>query len=293
MQRLDAATGTPIVGEKEEDISFFVDDETLKEALREGLIGKKAEERFRVELPVEEGEEGEDSPANLLVLPSGETTGTRTNPYQVFVKEVKQRELPEMDEEFIREMTGDDAEDEAGLRAFIKSQIERSQNRESRELLDSELMNLMMDLHDFPVPSAATELFLNSFVEDLRQRHGQDLPDNFDLRSFREANRSDAERQARWKLIKDVMVKKEGLEVTDEDRHTYFLELSRGKEEGAASFEQYYKALDGMMDRLDQQLLSRKLFELIASRVKLDEMDKDAYLEALKTRHEKLQAESA
>lgn len=291
MQQLDPESGTPILGAKEEGVSFFVDDEKLKDALRDALIGKKADADFRVELPVEEGEE--EASSDLLVLPSGETTGTRTNPYQVFVKEVKKRELPDLDEDFIKEVTREEATDEAGLRAHIRSQLEKAQERESRELLESELMNRMMELHDFPVPHAATELFLDSFVEDLRRKYGKDIPENFDVNAFREASRPDAERQARWKLFRDTMVDDEKLEVTEEDRHAFFLDMSGGNEEATQSIEQYYKTLDGMIDRLDQQLLSRKVFDLLASRVKLEEKDKDAYLEALKVRQEKLEAESA
>ena len=293
MQQLDPESGTPILGAKEEDVSFFVDDEKLKEALRDALIGKKADADFRVELPVEEGEEGEESGSDLLVSPTGESIGTRTNPYQVFVKEVKKRELPELDEDFIKEVTREEATDEAGLRAFVRNQLEKAQERESRELLESELMNRMMELHDFPVPHAATELFLDSFVEDLRRRYGKDIPENFDVNTFREASRPDAERQARWKLFRDTVVDTEKLEVTDEDRHAFFLEMSGGDETATESIEQYYKTLDGMIERLDQQLLSKKVFDLLASRVKLDEKDKDAYLEALKERQEKLEAETA
>ena len=57
MQRLDPSTHTAIIGEREEDVAFFVDDEKLKDALRAGLIGKKADESFRVELPIEEQEQ--------------------------------------------------------------------------------------------------------------------------------------------------------------------------------------------------------------------------------------------
>lgn len=276
MQKLDAASNTPIIGEREEGVSFFLDDEQLKDALREGLLGKKVDDAFRVDLPLEEGEEG--------------ATGERV-PYEVLVKEVKVRTLPELDEEFVKEMTRGEAEDEAGLKVFIREQIEKNYKEESRKLLESELMTRLLELHDFPVPNAAVEVFLNSFVEDVKRQNEGELPDGFDMHAFREANRDYATQQARWKLLRDTIVEEQSLEVTDEDRKAYFVEVSGGDEETAAAFENYYKSMSGAMDMVNERLLSQKLFGYLAEQVTLEEKNKDEYMDALKAKKE--QQESA
>ncbi|MEM8488628.1 MAG: trigger factor [Bacteroidota bacterium] len=271
MQRLDAESKTPIIGEREEDVAFFVDDEKLKDALRAGLLGKKAEATFQVELPVEETPEGEVE---------------ATAPYEVTVKEVKQRTLPELDAEFVKKVTREEAEDEAGLKDFVKSQIGKGFEEESRKLLESELMTRMIELHDFPVPNAAVDIFINSFVEDIKRKNNNELPEGFDMASFSAANRDYAEQQARWKMMRDTMVEQQSLEVTDEDRSAYFLEVSGGSEETASAFEQYYKSMQGAMDMINEQLLSKKLFGYLAEQVTLEELNKDEYMEALKAKRE-------
>lgn len=278
MQRLDPESNAPIIGEREEDVAFFVDDEKLKEALRENLKGKKVDATFRVDLPQEE--EG---------MPAEDAANAERIPYEVLVKEVKERTLPELDAEFIKQATREEAEDEAGLKTFIKSQIERSYEEESRKLLESELMTRMLELHDFPVPNAAIDVFVNSFVEDIKRKNNNELPEGFDYASFSAANRDYAEQQARWKMMRDTMVEKESLEVTDEDRKEYFLEVSGGNEETASSFEQYYKSMSGAMDMINEQLLSKKLFSHLSSLVTLEEMNKDAYMEMLKAKREEQQ----
>ncbi len=293
MQRLDPATNTPIIGEREEDVSFFLDDEKLKDALRAGLIGKKAEETFRVDLPLEENETNpsdEEKPTSeLLVLP-GEGDEVAKAPYEVLVKEVKERNLPELDAEFIKKVAGEDVEDEEGLRDFIKNRIEKGFGEESRKLLESELMTRMLELHEFQVPEAAIDIFVNSFAEDIKRRNNNELPENFDYPSFREANKDYAEQQARWKLIRDTIVEQQSFEVTDEDRKEYFVEVSGGNEETAAAFENYYKSMSGAMDMINEQLLSKKLFGYLSDQVTLDEKNQEEYMEALKAKREQQEA---
>jgi len=79
LQRLDEATGAPIIGEKEEGVSFFLDDPRLREELRQALLGKKAGETVRVDLPHGDEETGEPAHAHR---------------YEVRVRETKRRELP-------------------------------------------------------------------------------------------------------------------------------------------------------------------------------------------------------
>ena len=62
LQRIDPQTDTPIIGDKDEDLSFFLDDDRLKEELREALVGRKAGDEFRVELPQDLHDHGPGGP---------------------------------------------------------------------------------------------------------------------------------------------------------------------------------------------------------------------------------------
>ena len=293
MQRLDPATNTPIIGEREEDISFFVDDEKLKEALRDALIGKKVDDAFRVDLPLEdeanEGSDEEKPSSDLLIVPGEGEKGSRA-PYEVLVKEVKERTLPELDAEFVKKIGGEEVEDEAGLKDVIKSRIEKGYEQESRKLFESEMMTRMIEMHDFPVPNAAIDVFVNSFIEDFKRQNNNEIPEGFDYDGFREANKDYAEQQAKWKLLRDTIIEEQGIEVGDDDRKAYFVELSGGNEETAGAFENYYKSMSGAMDMINEQLLSKKLFAYLAEQVTLEEKNQEEYMEALKAKREQQDA---
>ncbi|MDZ4701866.1 MAG: trigger factor [Rhodothermales bacterium] len=286
MQPLDRATGLPVVGSRDEDLSFYLDDERLREPLREALLGQKAGANFRVELPAdgEDADEHEEQAQPLLVGPSGEDLGAqKTDPFQVTVKSVQRRNLPELDETFIKKASNEQAATESELRAQIEKQIATMWERQSRELLEGEIVLRMLELHDIPVPSSAVDIFIASYLEDLKRRNEGRLPDGLDTDRFVEASRPEATRQARWMLLREEVIEQEKLEVTDEDMTAHYVEMAGGDEALAVSFRKYYKAA-GMDKNLDQQLISKKVIDVLASRFIIEELEADAYGEALKAR---------
>ena len=288
MQRLDAKTMTPIIGAKDENLEFFLDDEKLKDGLRDALLGKENGETFRVNLPLDEdgSKKDPDAPSSdLLVLPTDDPNSAQEmESYEVHVKEVKERHMPELDADLIKEMTREQAEDEEGLKEYIKEGLTRSWTNESRKLLEGELISKVLEMHAFTVPDSAVEVYLNSFVQEIKQQMGNKLPENFDLAAFKDARRPDAERLARWQLIRDHIVDAESFEVTDEDRKEHFSKIG-GNEEMAETLLKYYASMGGdMLDRVDQELVSAKVIDFLAEQFAVEEKNKDDYVEALKER---------
>ena len=295
MQPLDRATGAPVIGSRDEDLSFFLDDERLREPLREALLGQKAGASFRVELPAErdDAEDDTERAQPLLVGPSGEDLGAKkTDPFQVTVKSVQRRNLPELDEAFIKKASNEQAATESELRAQIEKQIATMWERQSRELLEGEIVMRMLELHDIPVPSSAVDIFIASYLEDLKRRNEGRLPEGLDTARFAEVSRPEATRQARWMLLREEIIEQEKLEVTEEDMTAHYVEMAGGDEALAVSFRKYYKAA-GMDKNLDQQLISKKVIDVLAARFMIEELEADAYGEALKARDANKKEEAA
>ena len=263
LQRIDEQTGTPIIGEREEGVQFFLDDERLHNELREGLLGKKAGDVFRVDLP------------------HGHEDHVHMHRYEVTINEVKRRELPELDDAFVEELTKNRLHSLDELREDLRKNLEEAWKQRSQELFDSRIVERMLELHMIPVPQSAVEIFLDSFVEDVRRRNEGKLPAHFDEEAFRKANQGEAERQAKWMLIRDAFIEQEGLEVSDEDLDTYFENAAKENEKLSKDLlRQYYQSLN-MIDRVKQQILSRKVFERLADLFKVEEKDVDALEEEL------------
>lgn len=272
MQQIDEASGAPIVGKNEEDTSFFLDDERLHDELRDALKGKKPGDVVQVDLPHGHGDH------------------VHTHRYAVTVKEVKRRELPEIDDEFAREISNNRLETADALRAEILERLKMDWEKETREMLEGMMVSRLLELHPIPVPDAVIESFLDSFVEDVKQRNEKKLPDGFNEAAFRVQNRAEAERQARWMILRDAFIEQEGLSVTDEEMDAYFEKAAGDDEQLSASvLRQYYQSMN-LMDRVQQRMLTDKVYEALSSKFTLNELDRAAFEAELTARAERQEA---
>lgn len=266
LQQIDDETGTPIIGSREEGTAFFLDDERLQDQLRDAIVGKKAGDTFRVELPHGHGDH------------------VHTHRYEVTIKEAKRRELADLDDEFAKEATNNRLETLDALRQELKDQLQRQWENESRELLEGMMIQRLLERHPVPVPESIIETFLDQFVEDVKQRNEGKLPAGFNEEAFRTANREEAERQARWMILRDALIEQENLSVSDEELDAFFEEAA-GESPGipAEMLRQYYQQMN-LLERVRQRKLSDKVYDVLQSRFNIVEKDREAYEQDLQER---------
>lgn len=281
LQRIDPSTDTPIIGDKDEDLTFFLDDERLKEELREALVGKKAGDTFRVELPREqpthehEGhehghEDGRDGEDRL---------------YEVTVNDVKRRDLPPLDEEFVRRASEGEFVDLEAFREDIRERLQDAWDERAREMVQGEIIDKMLELHPIPVPEPVIEGYLDSFVEQVREENDGELPDDFDEKHFRNRNRRDAEKQGRWMLIRDKIIEEEDIEVTDEDFQQFFADQAQD-DVSLREIEQFHHTMPQVMERAEQQILSDKVYDLLLERLDVQAKSRQEFEEEMQEREQ-------
>ncbi|PQJ34666.1 trigger factor [Salinibacter sp. 10B] len=280
LQRIDPQTDTPIIGDKDEDLSFFLDDERLKEELREALKGKKAGDTFRVELP--------QDPHDHDHGPGGHDHDhdEEERLYEVTVNDVKQRDLPPFDEAFVERLTEQEFSDPEAFRDEVRRQLEEQWDEQAREMVQGEIVDKMLELHPVPVPESVIETYLDSFVNQVEQENDGELPDDFDEEHFRNRNRRDAEKQGRWMLIRDKIIEEEDLEVTDEELQEFFADQAQGDEVSAQQIEQFYRQMPKMMDRVKQQVLSDKVYDLLIDRFDVQKKSREEFEEEMHQQHQ-------
>jgi len=278
LQRIDADTDTPIIGDKEEELTFFLDDDRLRDELREALVGKKPGDTFRVELPPDAPPEANtDAPSE-------------TRLYEVTVNDVKRRDMPEVDDAFVREVTDGELEDVEAFRTEIRERLTEAWSERAREMVQGDIVDRMLELHPVPVPESVIEMYLDSFENQVRQQNDGDLPDDFDKELFRQQNRDDAERQARWMLVRDAVVEDAGLEVTDEDLQSFFQEQAEGESEVTAEqIEQFYMQMPRMKERVRQQVLSEKVYDHLINAFDTHRKTLEAFEDELEAKHKRRQ----
>ena len=274
LQRIDPSTDTPIIGEKEEGLTFFLDDDRLRDELRDTLIGKQPGDTFRVRLP-------QDAPPD-----AGPDAPAEERFYEVTVNDVKRRDLPPLDDELVKEATDNQVETVEELRHAIRDHMQNEWDQQSRDMVRAEIVERMLELHPLPVPEAVVERFLDSFVEQVKQENDGELPDDFDETFFRERNRDDAKRQGHWMLVRDAFVDENDITTTEEDKKEFFAEQSEGTGMPASQIEQMYRRMPKVMDRIEQQILSEKVYDRLLDHFDVEEMDRDAFEDYMEEHHD-------
>lgn len=241
----------------------MLSDENLMPELVKTITGMKVGKSKALTLP---GPEGEDE-----------------RHYEVTLKEVKIRELPELDDEMAKKVTNDQIETAEALKEQINTQLIEGWSQRSKEYFQSDAIEKLIDMHSFEVPSSVVEMYLDAYVNDLKSK-GPDgeLPAGFDVAGYKESRREEAQNQARWMFIRDAIVADKGFEVTDEDRDAHFETMAAQGGFPVDMMKSYYQSMPQMMDQVDQGILSSRVFGFIEESMKVTEKDKAAYEKEMK-----------
>lgn len=281
LQELDAATRTPLIGKRDADQTISLDDpdvdgHPLLGALRQALLGAQAGQKVHFRFEHDKAHDG--------LVESIE----HAHFFEATIKEVKRPDVPELDDEFVKEITQERLDDVAAFRDEVRNHIEESWAKRAREFLEGNIVARMLELHPAPVPESVVDLYVDSYVEDIKRRNKGTLPDSFPVEAFKQANRGEAEEQARWMLVRDAFIDAEELDVVDDDVARFF-EQEAEKDENftPANLRQFYESM-GLIESLEQRLLNQKIFDLLAERFEVVEKD----IETLEREQEERRAEA-
>jgi trigger factor len=276
LQELDAETDTPIVGKKDEEQELFLDspqveDDPMLGALKEAVVGASAGETVRFTFDHAQAHGGHE--------------GAHAHRFEVALKDVKERELPDLTDEFIQDATDGEIESVEAFRTEIRERLEDAWQQRADEALQREIVQRMRELHPVPVPPSVVEGFLDSFAEDVKRQNDGELPEGFDENVFREKNRGEARDQAHWMLLRDRVVEQHELEADDEDLDAFFEEQATQMPElDAEQLRGFYQSQPQAMDQVRQQVLSKKVVDALTERFQIADKDLETFEEELKAR---------
>jgi trigger factor len=137
----------------------------------------------------------------------------------VTVKEVKEKILPPLDDDFARAVGS--FETLEALRAELRRDLEARRSRENRQALEGAVVEALLAVHDFQVPEALVLRQVSHQIERTRERlrqQGVD-PDRlpWDYPKLLEELKPGAERAVRRSLLLEAIAEKEGLAASDAD----------------------------------------------------------------------------
>ncbi len=143
--------------------------------------------------------------------------------FKVKLHEIKVRELPEIDDEFVKDVSEFDTLDE--LKADIKAKALERKQKTADEQVENDIVDVIVDGMKAEIPDAMIENRVNQMVQDFAYRlqmQGMNIETYVQytgstLDEFKATFRPQAEKQVKIRLALEKIVELEKIEVTDTD----------------------------------------------------------------------------
>lgn len=135
--------------------------------------------------------------------------------------EVKEKTLPELDDDFARSLGSEGLETLDAVRAEVRKQLEARREAEDRRGLEEKVVEVVLSRHEFSVPESMVMRHVAHQVEHARdrmRRQGID-PDKlpWDYPKLLADLRPESEKAVRRALLLEAIAAKEGIDSTDEE----------------------------------------------------------------------------
>ena len=196
---------------KEVDDKFILSEGGFMNGFEQNIIGMKAgeEKEFTVKFP-------ETSPRKDL---AGKDAS-----FKVKVVSVQKMELPEINDEFAKQLGAFDTL--VALKASMKEGITHEKTEEEKQRKRGEILNKIAEKAKFEMPEAMVEYEKERLLEDLKNKIAQNIKISFEEylasikkteQEIKETYQKEAEKRLRGFLVLRELGKKESVSVTDEE----------------------------------------------------------------------------
>jgi trigger factor len=189
--------------------------------------------------------------------------------FKTKINAIKVTELPELDDEFAKDVSEFDTLDE--YKADLKAKLEKKKEEQADRIFEGKLLDALVEKLEACVPEAMianeTENMLRDYDMNLRQ-NGLDLKTYMqytgsNLDSLREQFKERAEKQVKIRLALEKIAEKENLEVSEEEINTELETIATAYNMPVDQVKVYIDSED-----IKNDLLSRKAMDLVKAGVK-------------------------
>ena len=254
--------GLPEENSVAEDAVVEVGANKLIPGFEEQLVGMKSGEtkEFSIDLP-----EG---------YRNAEAAG-KQGLFKVTVKEIKRKELPELDDEFAQQFGEFDTI--ADLRAKMTEYHEKHETERIENELKERTVKALIEKNPLDVPESMVKRQLDYMLENLKNRlKSQQMSLDMmglDDAGFRVRFRDDAADKVRGGLLLMALVEKENISVSDEDLNERYEKIAAGNPDMLTRIKDYYAANANAKNSIISEIKEDKAISLLIDKAVITEVD--------------------
>src|SRR5580693_4884621 len=194
----------------------------------------------------------------------------KTFHYAVDVLGIKTKKLPELNDEFAKDVSDATSLDE--LKKKIHESLEHERDHRQKDLQREKVIAELVKLHDFPVPQSLVEqqmdVRLERVVRSLAQQGVDPRAVNIDWVSLRKRNEDRAREDVKAELIVDRIATAENIDVTEEEVEHELQHLAGHSNESAEAIRARLTK-QGTLDRIKAKLRSDKTLDWLAQNARV------------------------
>lgn len=181
--------------------------------------------------------------------------------FEVTVKEVKNVILPELDDEFAKDLG---LQSMAELRDKARLRLGEARTRTSRRVMKAEAMKKLIDrLANFDLPPSLVEGELGSMIDNARMMGRKDATEDALRAEFIET----ASRNVRASMVLQTIAEREKIDVTEQELRQKVVELAMEMRMPPENVMKYYISRDGSLDGLRHGVIEEKTLDFVLDKV--------------------------
>jgi len=190
--------------------------------------------------------------------------------YSVDVLGIKTKKLPEINDEFAKDVSDAASLDE--LKTKVREGLEHERDHRQKELQREKIIAELVKLHDFPVPESLVEhqmdVRLERVVRSLAQQGVDPRAVNVDWVSLRKRQEERAKDDVKAELVIDRIASEEKIDVTEEELQ-HELEHMASHSGDSAEAIRARLTKQGALDRMKAKLRSDKTVDWLAQNARV------------------------
>ena len=202
--------GEQFEGGKADSYSLKLGSNQFIPGFEEQIVGKNVEEDFDVNVTFPEDYHAENLKGKEAV-------------FKCKIHEIKNRVLPELDDEFAKDVSEFDSLDE--LKADVEKKLTEQREKQAQNEVENKILDVVIENTDVTIPQAMIETKIDDNIRDFSysmQMQGLSVDQymqyaNLTPETLRENYKEQSEKQVKLRLALEKIAAVEGLEPTDED----------------------------------------------------------------------------
>ena len=244
----------PIIGRKRE--SVLLDLSKSAPEFRDQLVGVSA---------------GENRNVSLLRPPKTPESKRETDYYQVTVKTVKHKEIPELNDEFAT-LISSDIKSMEELRVEVEKLLTAQVEAISYQRMAHLLAHQVVDNSRLDVPEMMLNNYLDRMVEDARKNITAEEEKHFDEKHIRENFKQRATWNLRWYLIRKKIAVVESQQVEEDDLQKEYERIAARTDKKLKQVQAKYAERKNR-SQLEDDIVERKVLEFLVSKANIIERE--------------------